>query len=61
MPALLIRKLSEARDVCSKSGAKKTPRREEMQSAREVDWPDFLKKPRRKVKDASDEIRKASR
>ncbi len=70
MPTLLIREVPEALDVFLKRTAQKNHRSkekqalfflEELAATRDVDWSDFLEKPRRKVKDCSDEIRRASR
>ena len=70
MPTLLIREVPEAVDVFLKCTAQKNHRSkekqalfflEELAATRAVDWSDFLEKPRRKVNDASDEVRKASR
>jgi hypothetical protein len=70
MPTLLIREVPEALDDFLKRTAQKNHRSkekqalfflEELAATREVDWSDFLKKPRRKVKDFSEVIRKASR
>ncbi|HEX9048449.1 MAG TPA: hypothetical protein VF988_15585 [Verrucomicrobiae bacterium] len=70
MPALLIREVPEALDRFLKRSARKNHRSkekqalfflEELAATRNVDWTDFLEKPRRKVKDYSDEIRKTSR
>jgi hypothetical protein len=70
MPTLLIREVPEALNVFLKRTAQKNHRSkekqalfflEELAAARDVDWTDFLEKPRRAAKDSSDEVRKASR
>ena len=70
MSTLMIREIPEALDTFLKRSAVANRRSKEKQALsileqaagqQAVDWSDFIDKPRRKVVDQSDAIRKASR